>query len=110
MSDYVQVLTVVERQEDAERIARSLVEARLAACVQVLGPVTSTYRWQGSIETSREWLCLAKSRAELYPQIEEAIRQIHPYQVPEILAVPILAGSASYLEWLERETGNRDER
>ena len=101
MSDYIQVTTTLERQEDAERIARTLVECRLAACVQVLGPIASTYHWQGSLETTREWLCLIKSRAGLYAQIEEAIRKAHPYQVPEIVAVPIVAGSQSYLEWLD---------
>ena len=107
MADYIQVMTTVERQEDAEKIARTLVEGRLAACVQVLGPVASTYHWQGSIESSREWLCLAKSRAGLYAQIEEAIRKVHPYQVPEIIALPILAGSRSYLEWIEQEARPR---
>ena len=66
MTDYVQVATTTERREDAERIARALVEARLAACVQVLGPITSVYRWKGSIETSQEWLCTAKSRRDLF--------------------------------------------
>jgi periplasmic divalent cation tolerance protein len=103
MTDFIQVITTVERQEDAEKIARSLVEGCLAACVQVLGPVTSTYHWQGSIQSSREWICLIKTRADLCTQIEEAIRKIHPYEVPEILAVPILAGSKSYLEWMEKE-------
>lgn len=104
MSEYIQVVTTTEKEEDARRIARSLVERRLAACVQVLGPVTSTYRWQGAIETAREWQCWAKSRRELFEQIDEAIRQIHPYEVPEILALPIVAGSQSYLAWLEAET------
>ena len=103
MTDFIQLVTTVERQEDAEKIARALVESRLAACVQVLGPATSTYHWQGSIQSSREWLCLVKTRADLYAQIEEAIRKIHPYEVPEILAVPIVAGSKSYLEWMEKE-------
>jgi len=103
MTDYIQVVTTTERQEDAEAIARRLVEARLAACVQIVGPVSSTYRWQGQIETAREWQCWAKSRRELYGQIEEAIRQIHPYDVPEILALPILAGSPAYLAWLDEE-------
>ena len=71
---------------------------------QVTGPITSTYRWQGKIETAEEWQCWAKSRRDLYPQIEQAIRRLHPYQVPEILAMPILAGSADYLAWLEAET------
>lgn len=103
MTDYVQVVTTTGRREDAEAIARSLVEDRLAACVQVLGPITSTYRWKGGIETADEWQCWAKSRRELYEQIEAAIRRLHPYEVPEILALPILAGSKSYLTWLERE-------
>jgi len=104
MAAYIQVITTVERQEDAERIARHLVENRLAACVQLVGPIASTYRWRGAIESSREWLCLAKSRAELYAEIEAAIRQIHPYQLPEILAMPVIAGSRGYLDWLDQET------
>lgn len=104
MSDYLQVMTTVARKDDAERIARALVEDRLAACVQILGPITSLYRWQGAPETSEEWLCLIKSRQERYAQIEEAIRRLHPYEVPEILAVPVVAGSGDYLAWLEAET------
>jgi periplasmic divalent cation tolerance protein len=73
----------------------------LAACVQVIGPISSTYRWQGAVETSQEWLCLAKSRRDLYGPLEEAIRRLHPYQVPEILAIPVLAGGESYLAWLD---------
>jgi len=104
MVDCVQVMTTTARREDAQRIAGALVEGRLAGCVQILGPITSTYRWQGAVETSEEWLCLVKSRRELYPQIEEAIRRLHPYDVPEILAVPVVAGSASYVAWLEEMT------
>ena len=103
MADYIQVVTTTERQEDAEAIARRLIEERLAACVQIVGPITSTYRWQGKIETSREWQCWAKSRRELYEKIEAAIRRLHPYEVPEILAVAILAGSPGYLAWLDEE-------
>jgi len=101
MTEYVQVITTTEKKEDAERIARALVEARLAACVQVLGPIRSTYRWKGAIETAEEWQCVAKSRAELFDRIDEAVRAVHPYEVPEILAVPIAAGSRAYLEWLD---------
>ena len=103
MTNYIQVVTTTERKEDAERIARALVEARLAACVQIVGPITSTYRWQGAIETAEEWQCLAKSRQDLFTRVDEAIRGIHPYEVPEILALPIAAGSSAYLEWLETE-------
>jgi periplasmic divalent cation tolerance protein len=103
MTDYIQVVTTTERQEDAERIARALVEARLAACVQIVGPINSTYRWKGAIETAEEWQCAAKSRQNLFAEVDEAIRTIHPYDVPEILAVPIAAGTSAYLEWLEAE-------
>jgi periplasmic divalent cation tolerance protein len=104
MPEYIQVVTTTERQADAQQIARALVEERLAACVQVVGPITSTYRWQGQIETSQEWQCWAKSRRGLYDEIEQAIRRLHPYEVPEILALPVLAGSASYLAWVDNET------
>jgi periplasmic divalent cation tolerance protein len=99
----IQVLTTVGVREDADRIAQALIESRLAACVQVFGPITSTYRWQGQIETAEEWQCCAKSRQDLYPEIEAAIRRLHPYEVPEILAVAILGGNASYLAWLDGE-------
>jgi periplasmic divalent cation tolerance protein len=105
MSDYIQVVTTTERREDAERIGRALVEERLAACAQVTGPIASTYRWQGKIETAQEWQCWAKSRRDLYARIEQTIRRLHPYEVPEILAMPITAGSAAYLAWLDAETG-----
>ena len=107
MSDYVQIVTTTERREDADRIARTLVESRLAACVQVIGPITSTYRWHGKIETAQEWQCWAKSRRELYDEVEQAIRRIHPYEVPEILALPIVAGSADYLAWLDAELNDK---
>lgn len=105
MSDYIQVVTTVERREDAERIARTLVERRLAACVQVCGPVSSTYRWRGRIETAQEWQCWAKSRGGLFGEIERSIRELHPYETPEILALPVLAGGADYLAWIDGEVG-----
>jgi len=106
MSTHIQVLTTTARREEAERIARELVELRLAACVQIAGPITSIYHWQGKIETGEEWQCLAKTRSDLFARVEEAIRRIHPYEVPEILAIPVVAGSASYLTWLDAETTN----
>jgi len=101
---FIQVLTSVDDRQAAEKIARRLIEERLAACAQVLGPIRSTYWWQGSIERAEEWLVLAKSRRKLYKRIEEAIRAQHPYSVPEILAVPILEGHQAYLQWLSDET------
>ena len=105
MPESVQVLTTVEKREEAETIAHSLVEKRLAACVQVVGPIISTYRWKGEIETAEEWQCLVKTRRELYPQVERAIRRLHSYEVPEIIATPIVAASADYLEWLDENVG-----
>ena len=100
MTDHVQVLTTVGSEEDAERISAALVKRRLAACVQTLGPIVSRYRWQGAVETAREWQCLAKTEASRYPEVESAIRELHPYDEPEILATPIVAGSAGYLAWV----------
>jgi periplasmic divalent cation tolerance protein len=106
MSDYIQVVTTTERKEDAERIAGELVEARLVGCVQIAGPITSTYRWRGKIETAQEWQCWAKTRRELWKEVEQAIRRLNPYEVPEILALPVLAGSTDYLAWLDAETND----
>lgn len=103
MTDYIQVTTTTEKREDADRIAQSLVDARLAACVQIDGPITSTYRWNGRIETSGEWRCVVKTRGDLFEQVDRAIRELHPYDVPQVLAVPVLVGSRAYLDWLEGE-------
>jgi periplasmic divalent cation tolerance protein len=103
MTDAIQVITAAASQEEAQRIARALVEQRLAACVQVAGPVRSTYRWQGQIETAEEFLCIIKSERTHYPALEKAIRELHSYEVPEILAMPIAEGSAAYLDWLRGE-------
>lgn len=100
MNEYLQVFTTTEKREDADKIASTLVEKKLAACVQIVGPITSTYRWKGKIETAQEWLCLLKTRSDLYPELEKAIKDLHPYETPEIIAVPILAGSQDYLQWL----------
>jgi periplasmic divalent cation tolerance protein len=110
MPEYIQVVTTTERREDAERIAHALVEERLAACVQIVGPISSTYRWHGAIENAEEWQCWAKSRRDLYDEIERVIRRLHPYEVPEIMAMPVMAGSASYLAWLEGEVKKAAEK
>ncbi|MEN6459141.1 MAG: divalent-cation tolerance protein CutA [Thermoguttaceae bacterium] len=102
-NDHIQVVTTVERREDAERIGRTLVERRLAACVQIVGPITSLYRWQGKIEMAQEWQCVAKTRRDWYDAVEQAIRKLHSYEVPEILALPILDGGADYLAWLDAQ-------
>jgi len=96
-------MTTIDSRDEAQNIARVLVQGRLAGCVQIIGPITSTYWWQDQIETDEEWLCIAKSRQELYLQLEKTIRQIHPYDVPEILAIPVVAGNPDYLTWLTNE-------
>lgn len=102
-SGYIEVVTTTECREDAERIARRLIDDRLAACVQISGPITSVYRWKGQVETAVEWQCRAKSRADLFERLEAAIRQIHPYEVPEILAMPVSQGVADYVRWLDEQ-------
>jgi periplasmic divalent cation tolerance protein len=107
MTDFLQMQTTFERQVDAERLATALVERRLAACVQIVGPIQSTYRWQGKVETAEEWLCLIKTRRELYDEVERAIIELHPYETPEIIATPIAEGSKAYLDWMAQETERR---
>lgn len=107
-TDFLQVVTTTDDKEDADRIARSLVEQRLAACAQVIGPISSTYHWQGAIENSQEWLCVAKTSRGCYAALERAIRQIHRYDVPEILATPVVAGSETYLDWMRSELEGND--
>jgi periplasmic divalent cation tolerance protein len=103
MAAYLQVLTTAGSEEEAARIASALVDRRLAACVQVLGPIVSRYRWQGVVEEAEEWQCLAKTEAGRYPEIEAAIRELHSYEEPEIVATPIVAGSEGYLGWVSAE-------
>jgi periplasmic divalent cation tolerance protein len=103
MAEYIQIFTTTESRDDAEMISRDVVEKRLAACAQVLGPITSTYWWKEEIEKTEEWLCIMKSRRDLFNELEEAIKSIHPYEVPEIVALPIVSGSQSYLEWIDLE-------
>ena len=103
MKEYVQIFTTTGKREDAEKVARTLVQKRLAGCVQIVGPIQSTYWWKNRIESAEEWLCLIKGEKSLYKEVEKTIREIHPYETPEITAVPIVAGSKEYLEWLHHE-------
>jgi len=103
MAEHLQVLTTVGSEEEAREIALLLVDRRLAACVQVVGPIVSRYRWQGAVEEAEEWQCLAKTEAARYPEIEAAIREVHSYEEPEIVATPIVAGSTAYLRWVSAE-------
>ena len=103
MTEFIVVLVTVGSAEEGERLARALVEERLAACVNRLAPVRSTYRWQGKIEQSEEELLVIKSRRDLFERLQERVRELHSYATPEIVALPILAASESYLRWLGEE-------
>jgi periplasmic divalent cation tolerance protein len=108
MTNFIQVLTAIGSKDDAQKIATSAVGKRLAACAQVIGPITSTYWWQGAMETAEEWLCLLKTREDLYADLEQDIRANHPYDMPEIVAMPVIAGNANYLAWILSETRKTD--
>lgn len=104
MSEAVVVLTNLPDRAAALHVARELIARRLAACVNVLAECTSVYRWQGTVENATEVPLLIKTRAALYPEVEAAIRELHPYELPEIIAVPIAYGLTEYLEWVGGET------
>ncbi|HEX2192921.1 MAG TPA: divalent-cation tolerance protein CutA [Acidimicrobiales bacterium] len=97
----VQVQTTAGSKEEADRVASVLLERRLAACVQVLGPMESRYWWQGALETATEWLCLAKTTADRVDEVVAAIGDTHSYDVPEVLATTVSGGNARYLRWVE---------
>ena len=103
---YLMAMTTTDAREHAERLARDLVERRLAACVQVVGPISSTYRWQGAIETAEEWLCLIKTTAARFDALAAHIDTSHGYETPELTAVPVDNGSAGYLAWVSTATAN----
>ena len=100
------VLTNAPDRASAERIAELLIENRLAACVNLLAPCRSVYRWKDAIQRDEEHPVLIKTTAERYPELEKALRAAHPYELPEIIAVPIERGLAGYLDWLAAETGS----
>ena len=104
MTDNIQVLTTIDSKEEAKKIQRLLVEERAAACVQIIGPISSLYWWEGKIEEAREWICLAKAKSEDYQKIESLIKENHSYSVPEILAIPVSAGNKDYLAWISEVT------
>ncbi len=101
MTDKIVVLTTCGSQKEAQRIARALVESRLAACANVLrSPVQAIYRWKGQVESAKEFMLIIKTSRTRFRALEKKIRQMHSYNVPEIIAVPIASGSRDYLKWL----------
>ena len=100
MNGYIVVYVTVGSSDEADRLARALVEERLAACVNRIKPVQSTYRWQGRVEQSEEELLIIKTKKELFDRLKTRVQGLHSYSVPEIIALPILEGNESYLKWL----------
>jgi len=104
LADALLVLTTIADRAAGLALARALLERRLAACVNVGATVDSLYHWRGRIETAQEVPLVIKTRASLYPKVEAAIRELHDYELPEILAIPVHAGHAGYIGWIETET------
>jgi periplasmic divalent cation tolerance protein len=102
MSRFIQVVTTTDNKKLAEKIAASAIEQQLAACVQI-SSCRSMYRWQGKVERADEFICVMKSRMDLYPELEQVIRSEHTYEVPEIVATEITTCSSGYRAWLEQE-------
>jgi periplasmic divalent cation tolerance protein len=104
MPDFILVQTSIDTKEAAQKLAGIIIENRLAACCWISGPITSIYWWKGQKEQAQEWVCSFKTRNELYNSLETAIKELHSYEVPEIVATPVVAGSQSFLEWIVSET------
>jgi periplasmic divalent cation tolerance protein len=103
-----QVTTTFPDRATAEQVAARLVEERLAACAQVLGPVDSTYWWQDKVERSSEWYCHFKTTVERFAALEQRLRKLHPYETPELVATPITEGSSDYLSWIRASVHRKD--
>ena len=100
MTDKRIVLTAAASEEEAHKIAHALVDRQLAACVNIVPQIESVYRWQGKVESEREWLLLIKTTAEKFSAVRDAIRELHSYDLPECIAIAIDDGSAAYLQWI----------
>jgi len=101
MTDKIVVLNTCGSEAEATRLARLLVDRNLAACVSVVPRLCSFYRWKGAVESAEEWLLLIKSSRPLFNELRAAIESAHSYEVPEVLAIPVVGGSAPYLDWLQ---------
>jgi periplasmic divalent cation tolerance protein len=104
MSELIEVHVTSSDRDEAARIAADVVRRRLAACAQVIAPITSTYWWQGEIQQAEEWLLLMKTTSDRFEELTACVRELHSYEVPEIVAVPIVRGTPDYLQWIRRET------
>ena len=106
MTPAIVVLVTVGSEREAETIATALLEERLAACVNVTSPVRSLYRWEGRIADDQEWQLIIKTQARLFEALATRVRALHSYDVPEIIALPVLAETADYMDWIQNETGS----
>jgi len=104
MPSHIVVMITVPSREVGEQIGSALVERRLAACVNIVPGIASIFHWQGNVENDNELLLIAKTRGDLFNRLATSVKQIHPYDVPEVIAVPIIAGSNEYLAWIDTET------
>lgn len=111
MTDKLVVLVTCRSAEEARRIARELVEARLAACGNIVEtPVRSIYRWKGKIETAREYLLLVKTSRRRFAALEQTVKRLHSYDLPEIIALPVASGSPQYLKWIDESVAGRSKK
>jgi periplasmic divalent cation tolerance protein len=102
-----QVTTTLPDRDAANRLGRRLVEERLAACAQIVGPVSSVYWWQGEVETASEWYCNLKTIAARVPALMARVRELHPYETPEIIVLAVVEGDAAYLGWIGESVGGK---
>ena len=109
MSEARVVLTTTGNRDEAEKIANALVEAEIAACVNIVGPIRSIYRWEGKVEKAEEFLLLIKTWGSAYSEVEDKLRELHSYDLPECIALRVERGSEQYLEWLESSVRTPDE-
>jgi periplasmic divalent cation tolerance protein len=102
-SDYMIISTTTAKKSDALRLAKTLASHKLVACTQIIGPIISIYKWEGKLQQSKEWLCVTKAKKSDYLKMEKVIKSVHPYDLPEIIATPIIKGSSEYLNWLDQQ-------
>ncbi len=103
MTDKIVVFSTCATEAEAEKLGRQLVESRVAACVSILPGARSIYRWQGQVETAMEWVLIIKSSRELFEELRLALEKAHSYDVPEMLALPVVEGAPNYLNWMEAQ-------
>jgi len=107
MTNFIQITTTVIKLEEAIKITDNILNKKLAACAQIIGPIKSIYWWKNKIENKKEWLCIIKTKKHFFKKIEKLIKDIHSYELPEITVIPIINGSKEYLKWIDNEVKNK---